>query len=222
MSPSKQARMPLVLLGAGGHAKVLFSLIKAAGRELLGVCDPGLAKAGASHWRGVPVLGGDDALKTLDPSTVGLVNGIGQLVGSGLRQRVYEEACADGFTFPVLIHPAAWVDDSVELGQGVQVMAGAIVQPDVRIGVNSVINTRASLDHDCVIAAHVHIAPGAVLCGGVVVAQGAFIGSGATLIQGVVICARSVVGAGTVVVREVPPDSIVKGLSVRPVPLTDS
>lgn len=211
--------MPLVLMGAGGHAKVLYSLINACGLSLLGVCDPGLAGAGTSHWRGVPVLGGNEVLETLDPDSVRLANGIGQVVGKNVRQRIYEQAREKGFIFPPLVHPSVWLDESVTLFDGSQLMAGAIVQPDVKIGCNSLINTNASLDHDCQIGDHVHVAPGSVLCGGVVVATGAFIGSGATVIQGITIGERSIVGAGTVVVRDVPEMSILTGPSVRPRPL---
>lgn len=221
MKPFAHEDMPLVMLGAGGHAKVLRSLIDVSGRKLLGVCDPNLVHAGTSLWRGVKVLGGDEVLDGLDISSVGLVNGVGQLVGKDLRQRIYDKARALGFVFPPLIHPSAWVDESVELSDGVQIMAGAIVQPDVRIGANSTINTRASLDHDCTIASQVHIAPGVVLCGGVTVAHGSYVGSGATVTPGVVVGEHAVIGAGTVVVRDVPPRSVIKGPSVYPRPLRE-
>ncbi|WP_222934740.1 acetyltransferase [Pseudomonas proteolytica] len=193
---------PLVLLGAGGHAKVLLSLIEACGYEVLGVCDPGLAREGATHWRGIKVLGADDFVLTLDPLSIGLANGIGQLVGSIGRRQLFDTFHARGFVFPTLVHPTAWLDKTAALGQGVQVMAGAVVQVDVVIGENSIINTRASIDHDCQLGCDVHIAPGATLCGGVLVADRAFVASGATVIQGLSIGADAVVGAGAVLVKD--------------------
>jgi UDP-perosamine 4-acetyltransferase len=95
--------------------------------------------------------------------------------------------------------------------EGVQVMAGAIVQPGVRVGANSVLNSRSSVDHDCVIGSHVHVAPGAVLCGSVVVGDHAFVGAGATVIQGVHIGAGAVIGAGVVVIRNVAKGAVVYG-----------
>ena len=108
-TPSTSFR-PLVLLGAGGHAKVLVSLIQALGRPVAGVCDPSLAREGAMVWRGMPVLGGDEALDRFDPSEVELVNGLGQLVGGVARERLFASMAARGFHFPALVHPAAWVD----------------------------------------------------------------------------------------------------------------
>lgn len=214
--------LPLVLLGAGGHAKVLLALIKSLGLPLLGVCDPGLAQAGEKQWRGVTVLGADEALDKLDPGSVGLVNGIGQLVGNDLRRRVYERMSRRGFSFPALLHPNAWVDDSVEVGDGVQVMAGVVVQPDVYVGANTIINTHASVDHDCRISPHVHIAPGAVLCGSVNLGESVFVGSGARVIQNINIGAHVVVGAGATVVKDVPAMFMVKGASVRFGPISDN
>lgn len=193
---------PLVILGAGGHAKVLLSLAQASGLNVFGVCDPELAQQGCDQWRGVRALGGDEALDAMDPASVGLINGIGQLVGSTGRRKVFERLKAKGFRFPALVHPAAWVDASASLEEGVQVMAGAVIQADVKIGSNSIINTGASLDHDCYLGAHVHVAPGATLCGNVQVKDRAFIASGATVIQGLTVGEDAVVGAGAVLVRD--------------------
>lgn len=199
---------PLILIGAGGHAKVLHALAVAAGHNLLGVCDPRLASFGVTHWRGLAVLGGDEALENVDPQTVGLVNGIGQTVGSVTRRDVFERHLAAGFYFPILRHPMAWVAPCVKLAQGVQIMAGVIIQPEVQVGFNSIINTGASVDHDCFVGAHVHIAPGAVLCGGVSVGDDAFIGSGATIIQQLSIGDSGVVAAGATLARSLPASTV--------------
>ncbi|MFK5734564.1 acetyltransferase [Pseudomonas urmiensis] len=206
---------PLVLLGAGGHAKVLLSLAQAAGRAIIGVCDPLLVKQGVQCWRGIPVVGGDDALLQMDRAKVGLINGIGQLVQGNLRQRVFQRHLDLGFQFPVMVHPAAWVDPSATLGQGVQVMAGAVIQADVMIGNNCIVNTRAAIDHDCRLESHIHIAPGATLCGSVHVESGAFIGCGANIIQGLRIGHDSVVGAGATLVRNLSAHQILLGAAPR-------
>ncbi|MHC8387659.1 acetyltransferase [Pseudomonas sp. MDT2-39-1] len=203
--------LPLVIIGAGGHAKVLLSLAQALGLTIHGVCAPELREQGASKWRGYKVLGGDEALEMLDPSAVGLVNGIGQLVGSVGRRKAYERFAAKGFRFPALIHPAAWVDPSVTLYDGSQIMAGAIIQADTVIGANSIVNTRASIDHDCRIGSHVHIAPGATLCGNVLVGERAFIACNAAVIQGINVGDDAVVGAGAVLVRDLAAHNIMFG-----------
>jgi sugar O-acyltransferase (sialic acid O-acetyltransferase NeuD family) len=192
----------VILLGSGGHAKVLLSLAKAAGLEVVGVSSPQLAGGGAPIWRGVPVIGSDEALSGFDPAQVGLVNGVGMLVGSRARRLLYEKLRDKGFRFPPLKHPAASVDPSARLADGVQIMAGAVVQADAEIGENTIVNTRAGIDHDCVIGAHVHVAPGATLCGGVRLGNDVFVGTGATVIQSVTIGEGAVVSAGTTVTRD--------------------
>lgn len=215
MSLTKTARLSLVIIGAGGHAKVLHALAIVAGHSVLGVCDPQLAEQGQTHWRGIPVLGGDGALKQFDPVVVGLINGIGQLVGSQARENVFARLRQAGFNFPALVHPAAWVACSARLADGVQVMAGAVIQPDCCIGENTIINTSASVDHDCDIGANVHVAPGATVCGGVRVHDRAFVGSGATLIQGLIVGYGAVVGAGVTLTCNLDRDQILLGPGPR-------
>ena len=206
--------MPLVMIGAGGHAKVLHALALALGRSIVGVCDPQLVQQGQTFWRGIPVLGGDDALDKIDPATVELINGIGQCVRSQTRQVVYTNLRQAGFRFPVLVHPVAWVASTAKLAQGVQVMAGAIIQPDCCIGENSIINTGASVDHDCSIGANVHIAPGATVCGGVLVSDRAFVAAGTTIIQGLSVGESAIVGAGVVLLRSLEAEQIVRSIKV--------
>lgn len=206
---------PLVLIGAGGHAKVALALAIAAGRKVVGICDPALASDGVSVWNDIPVLGDDNALSQLDCSKFELINGIGQLVGSPLRKRIFERFSEAGHHFAILIHPTAWVAPGVKLAEGVQVMAGAFIQPGVLIGENSVINTKASIDHDCIVGAHVHVAPGATLCGSVELDQNVFIGAGAVLIQGLHVGHDAVVGAGVTLTRNLECKQILLGASNR-------
>lgn len=192
---------PLILLGGGGHAKVVLDLMHRLGADVAGICDPKLQADGLSHWRGHPVLGGDEALHSVNPADILLAHGIGSLPGQQARRQLFERLTGMGYTFATLVHPQAVIAEGVELGRGAQVMAGAIIQADARIGDNTIVNTGARIDHDCRIGAHVHIAPGATLCGGVVVGDGAHIGSGATAIQGLSIGASALLGAGATLVK---------------------
>jgi sugar O-acyltransferase (sialic acid O-acetyltransferase NeuD family) len=200
IQPSSTA-LSLVLLGAGGHAKVVLSLAQAAGFRVVGVCDPGLAQQGAAQWRGIPVLGDDDALDTMSPADTALANGIGQLVAASARRNAFVRLRQRGFRFPCLVHPRAWVDATASLSEGVQVMAGAIVQADCSVEANTILNTGASIDHDCIVGAHVHIAPGVRLCGAVAVGDRAFVGAGATVLPSLTLGADAIVAAGSTLAR---------------------
>ena len=194
---------PLILLGAGGHGRVVAELATACGGRVMGVCDPMLAKQGAAVWHDIPVLGGDDYLENVNPSDVLLINGVGMMPGSGVRRTVFDRQRRSGFEFPALVHPAAWVSGSAKLESGVQVMAGAVVQAGVAIGCDSIVNTSSSIDHDSVIGCHCHIAPGVTLCGNVEVGHQSFIGAGATVIQGVCVQPESFIKAGALITRNV-------------------
>lgn len=206
---------PLVLLGAGGHARVLTALARAAGHLILGVCDPALAANKIARWEGLDVLGDDHALNQLAPDHVELMLGVGQLATDFVREQIYASWRARGYSFPALVHPTAWVAPDIELRDGVQIMAGAVIQPGCEIGENSIVNTRASIDHDCRIGRSVHVAPGATLCGSVMVDSSAFIGAGATVIQGVHIGKSAVVGAGVTLLRDLKPNVTIIGAANR-------
>ena len=205
------AARPMVLLGAGGHARVLAALAYAAGYSMLGVCDPALAADDITRWEGLDVLGDDSALDRMSPDRVALVLGIGQLTTGNLRERLYTTWRARGYGFPALVHPSAWVAPGVVLCDGVQVMAGVVIQPGCAIGENSIVNTRAGIDHDCILGCNVHVAPGVTLCGNVTVEDGAFIGAGATVIQGLRVGARALVGAGVTLVKDIKLESATVG-----------
>lgn len=199
LAPSSQR--PLVLIGAGGHARVLLAMVRANGLDLLGVCDPVLKAKGQKDWEGVPVLGDDDALLQIDPDKAGLVLGVGQLPNNNTRANLFQVWRERGYSFPPLVHPNAWVSPDVKLSDGLQIMAGAVVQPGCIFGNNIIVNTKAGIDHDCHIGNNVHLAPGATLCGSVTVGVGAFIGAGAVIIQSLHIGNGAVVGAGVTLLR---------------------
>ena len=150
---------PLVVIGAGGHARVVIDALQCAGLEVEGVA--GLTPV--NEVLGVPYLGTDDFILARKPESVRLANGIGSIDAKGTRTEVFERFAARGYEFVRVIHPTAVIARSAHLGHGTQVMAGAVIQPAARLGKNVLVNTRASVDHDCVIGDHVHIAPGATL-----------------------------------------------------------
>ncbi len=207
--------LPHIIIGAGGHAKVLLALARSLGLLVEGVCAPELADLRGSRWRGIEVLGDDDALEHLDPDRVLLIHGVGQLPRSCVRQRIHERLKSKGFRFATMVHPYSWVDETALLGEGVQIMAGVIVQPDVIVGTGTIINTGASIDHDCRIGAHVHIGPGAVLCGDVDVQQEAFVAAGSTLLPGLTIARGAIVGAGVTLIRDLAEHQCAVGPAVR-------
>lgn len=203
----------IIILGSGGHARVLISLIRAAARyEISGILDPGLQRE--AMVLGISVLGGDDLLSRLIKEGITLACiGVGSVGDNSKRIRLYKTVKEIGFSVPCMIHPQAIVkENEVNLSEGVQVMAGAIIQTGSIVGENTIINTGGIIEHDCMIGKNVHICPGAVISGGVTIGDNTFVGAGAAIIQGIKIGNNSVVAAGAVVINDVGDGIKVKGV----------
>jgi len=205
---------PLIILGAGGHAKVLIDALLASSAVIAGIVDPDPALVGTKVL-GIPVLGGDDIVNEYPSSEIRLVNGLGSVGHPLRRKQLFDQFKQMGYTFATVVHPSAVIARDVVLGEGVQVMAGAIIQPGCRIGSNVIINTKASIDHDSIIGDHAHIAPGVTLSGTVMVGSTSHIGTGATIIQGISIGTVCLVAAGAVVISDVPDGRTVVGVPAK-------
>lgn len=204
---------PVILLGSGGHARVLLDILNLRNIEVLGYTDIKESKYDLK----IKYIGCDDDILRYSTDKIMLVNGIGSTGDNALRKKIYTDFKHKGYSFLTLIHPSAVIAKDVTLHEGVQVMAGAILQTGVTVGANSIVNTRASIDHDCLIGESVHIAPGVTLSGNVTIEEDVHIGTGASVIQNVSIQRNSIVGAGAVVIRDVPPFSKVVGIPAKEV-----
>lgn len=204
----------MIILGAGGHSKVLIDALRLEPEKILGITDADLGKKGQLLLN-ILVIGGDEEIMKYPADTIRLVNGVGSVRVNPLRRQLYEQFKTRGYRFASIVHPYAIIAADVVLSEGVQVMAGAIIQPGCHIGANTVINTGSVVDHDCHVGDHTHISPGATLSGGVQVGENAHIGTGATVIQGVKIGRNSLVAAGAVVIRDVPDGATVAGVPAK-------
>jgi len=193
---------PAIVLGTGGHAKVVADMLLANGITILGFTTPD-PEAKSPHV-GYKVLGSDEIISDFSPQEVSLVNGIGSLPGDNMRYTIAAKIRNLGYKFHTLIHPSAIISPDVSLAEGVQIMAGAVVQPGVEIGLDTIINTGSLIDHDCKIGTSCHVAPGVVCSGGVKVGNNTHIGTGTSVIQNISIGENSVIAAGSVLYRDIP------------------
>ena len=196
---------PVVIIGAGGHGKVVVSALLAADIGIVCVLDDDKEKWD-SEVLGVPVKG-----PVSDAATFGRfgVLGIGQ---NRLRKQLAEALNLEWVT---IVHPNSWVHPSVQLGSGTVVFAGANIQPDAVIGRHAIVNSGARIDHDCVIDDYVHVAPGVALAGAVRLDEGVFFGIGSCAIPGVRVGEWTTVGAGAAVVNDLPSDVVAVGVPAR-------
>lgn len=120
-----------------------------------------------------------------------------------------------GRNIVTLQHPASIVSNTVKIGMGSVIMAGAVVNADASIGEACIINSNAVVEHDCKLSSGVHISPNACVAGAVEVGKGSWIGLGASVIQTLVIGANVIVGSGAVVVKDVPASAVVVGIPAK-------
>ena len=215
-----EAPVKLLILGAGGHAKVVADCAALArdasapgGYKLQGFIDVlDGSRVGEEHF-GSRVKG-----KLSDLPLLKAQGAQAAFPGSGEaehRIKAAEAAEKVKYKLPVLKHPAATVAASATLGPGTFVAAGAVIAPDAKVGRLSIINTAASVDHDCVLGEAVHVAVGARLAGNVTVGARTLIGAGAVVVPGVKIGADVLVAAGAVVVADVPDGARVMGVPAK-------
>lgn len=205
---------PIILIGDGGHAGVLAEILLSQNREILGYTSP----EQKGDFYGLEYLG-DDRVITADysPYEVDLVLGLGTVTVSAHRKRIFNAFKASGYRFSHVIHSSAIISSTAKLGEGVQIMAGVILQAMVEIEDNAIINTGTIIDHDCRIGKHVHIATGTSISGGVQIGESCHIGTGTSIIQGIGIGDETLVGAGSVVVKDIGSRKKVYGVPAKEV-----
>jgi UDP-perosamine 4-acetyltransferase len=201
----------VVIVGSGGHAKVIIDLIR-GNREYEIVGCTGVVP-GQNNVLGVPVLGDDTVLNELFAR--GIRKAFVALGDNRLRCDAAARVVGMGFELIDVISAFSCVSPNATLGPGVAVMPGAVINAGAAIGAGAIVNTAASVDHDCVIGDFSHLAPGSHLAGTVTVGNGAFLGVGSTVIARVVVGEWTIVGAGAVVIRDVPAHATVVGVPAR-------
>ncbi|MFH1428300.1 MAG: acetyltransferase [Candidatus Margulisiibacteriota bacterium] len=201
---NKQNNIPeIVLVGGGGHAKVVIDTIHKNGDyKIKGIIEKSADVSGLFNY---PVLGNDDKLNEV--YAAGCKNAfiaIGSIGDPSHRVKLYEKLKQIGFALPVIVHPAAVIAEGAVIEEGSFIAAGAVIGPDAKIGKNVIINTNTSVDHDCIIGDHIHMAPGVTLSAGVEIGHHAHIGTGSSVIQYRKIGAGTLIGAGSIVVKDIP------------------
>jgi sugar O-acyltransferase (sialic acid O-acetyltransferase NeuD family) len=207
--------MRIAIVGAGGHATVVADILlrmRDAGAQV----EPIACVDERPHSQPRTILslrvidGGLDALRTIGCDAV-----IVAVRDNRVRRRISEQLRQGGLLLAIARHPFSMVAPDVDLGPGVVICAGAVVNPSTRIGSSAIVNTNASIDHDNAIGDFVHIAPGVHLGGAVTVGDDTLVGIGATVLPHLTIGRRAVVGAGAVVTRSVPDDMLAIGVPAR-------
>jgi UDP-perosamine 4-acetyltransferase len=203
----------IVVLGGGGHAAVVLSVLRKLDWRILGYTD----SRDRGPILGVPYLGADGQLAAVIGThpRCSAVIGVGKIDASPLRGDLQARLGALGFAAPVLVSPDAVVNEAVTLGSGTVVFDGTVVNTGTRCGGLCILNTNCAVEHDCRLGDNVHIAPGATVCGGVTIGDDCMIGAGATVVQEVTVGAGCLVGAGATVVGDLVASGTYAGTPAR-------
>jgi acetyltransferase EpsM len=213
------ARPQVVIWGAGGHALVVADILRLAGEyDILGFLDDRSPQRRGELFAGGRILGGREQLDTLLTGGVHLLLAVGDCQA---RLSLARELGGRGLPFATAAHPRATLAADVRVGAGSVVAAGAVINPATRLGGHTIVNTCASIDHECIVDDGVHVAPGARLAGRVSVGRGTWVGMGAVVLPGVRIGAGTVIGAGAVVLHDVPDGLVAYGVPARVVRRVD-
>lgn len=200
----------LVIVGAGPHSKVIIDIIEGMNEyEIIGLTD--LVKQGSVL--GYPILGNDNILNDL--KIQGIEFAFIAVGNNIIRKKLTQYVLKLGFKLVNAISIHSKLSEYLSLGKGIAVMPGAIINADSIIGDGVIINTNASIDHDCKVGSFVHIAPGSAVSGSTIIEEGAFLGTGTKVIDNVHIGKNTIIGAGGVVVKNIPSNCIAVGLPAK-------
>jgi len=212
VTPSIAAAQRVLVVGAGGHARVCIEALVDSGHHVLGVVS---TDGSAIDGLDVPVLGTD-----ADVVAVAREHGADCVfiaIGDNAARSTATQGCLDaGLALTTAISRFAMVSHTAVVGSGVALLPGAVVNAATTIGDGTIINTNASIDHDCHLGSFVHVAPGVAIAGGVIIGSGAMVGIGASVLPNRVIGDGAMVGAGAVVVHDVADGVTVVGVPARP------
>ncbi|MEE4539596.1 MAG: NeuD/PglB/VioB family sugar acetyltransferase [Erythrobacter sp.] len=180
----------LILVGAGGHGKVVLDALMRA--------EPGVGV----DWRdGDTALSGQvwEGQEISAPELPEDVRGVHTHIAIGrnrVRRALAQRVKAGGGILAAIVHPSAYIAKGAAIGAGCFIAAGAIIGPDAKLAEGVIVNHNAVVDHDCDLGPFAHIAPGAVLGGGVIIGAGTLVGSGASVLPLLTIGPDVVLGAG--------------------------
>ena len=199
----------IIMIGAGGHAKVCIELFRAMGESV----DYCIGDHASGDCLGVAVLDGDEHIERL--AGEGYRRAFIAIGANALRAKLAGKVLEKGFDLVSAVSPRAVVSPSARVGRGVAIMAGAVINAEADIGDLAIINTGTVIDHECRIGTSAHVAPQCGLAGNVKVGAYSFLGVGCKVIPEVTVGDGCIIGAGTVVICDIPSNTTAVGVPAR-------
>lgn len=207
----------IIIVGAGGHSKVVAESAVRAGFSIRGFVDDRADAAPFPHYQLIGTI--------VDLTNTQLLNSSARILiaigDNRTRMQVAKRLALPPERYATVIDPSAVVSRHASIGEGTVVLQGAIVNAGTVVGQHAILNTGCTVDHDCRIGDYAHVSPGVNIAGGVVVGEGAHLGIGTCAIPCCSVGAWSVVGAGAAVVKDIPEKCVAVGVPARVVRVLD-
>lgn len=202
---------PILLIGNGGHAKVIKDIINQSKQfYFAGYLDDSIKKL---HKEDNIIYDSLDNISNYIEDYYFIIS----IGNNEVREAIFKKIDIPIKKYPILVHQSSSIGSNVKIGQGTVVMANTVINADTRIGKHSIINTGAIVEHDNEISDFVHVSPNATLTGGVTVGTKTQIGASATVIPQVNIGKNTIVGASSTVVKDIDDNQVVVGVPAKPI-----
>ena len=209
------AKDKIIIIGTSGHAKVVIDVVEKEGKyEILGLIDP-IRKAG-EETLGYKILGDNSTIPELlkkNPDCKFFV-----AIGDNfIRGKVVQEILAlfPEAAFITTIHPSAQIGKDVRIGNGVVIMAGAVINSSSTIGDFTIMYTKSSLDHDNILGKYASLAPNATTGGNVTIGDFSAIGISASIKHGVTMGSYCVLGGGSILLKNCEHNTLLYGVPAK-------
>jgi len=205
----------VIIVGSSGHSKVIIDIFEKENKyQIVGLLDAYRNKG--EETLGYKVIGKEDDLPVLlsKNSNCKIFIAIGD---NWIRNKVMNKIIeiVPNIDFATTIHPSAQIGKNVQIGKGVAIMAGAIINSDTKIGDFTIINTKASIDHDSKMLNFSSLAPNVTTGGNVSIGEFSAISIGATIKHGLLIGNHSIIGVGALLMKNCGDNLIMYGVPAK-------
>ena len=205
----------IVILGGGGHSKVLIETILACHEDIsIVLLDDKFSIDKSIEVLGFPIIGKLTKIYEIDFKEK-YNNAIVAIGKSDLRIKWINTLLKNNYKVPSFVHPTAYISPSSSIKAGTVIFPKALVQSNVILGKGVILNSNSIIEHDGIVGEGSHICPGVSIAGNVKIGNLSFIGIGSSVKEGINIGKNVVVGAGSVVLKNIDDNKLVFGVPAK-------
>ena len=210
---------PLIILGAIGNCLDILDAALATNAsedrpvyDLLGFLDDEPSRQG-SKVRGLPILGPLTMAREMPNAQ--FINGIGSPRSFQYKRAIIDGLGLDRSRFATVIHPAAAVSPSANIGCGTAVLANCTICANAELGDHVMMLPSCVLGHDARVGDHTILAAGVIVSGSVSIGQSCYLGANSCVRDSLRVGDEALLGIGAVLVDDAPAGMVMLGNPAR-------